>query len=136
MRKTVLLGLMLFALLVVAGCGSSSSSKSEEEEHSATPAEARAEIGEIRTLLADAVATYKSGDHDAAEQAVGDVYLEHYEEVEGPLGDRNHDLMEELEEQISTDLRTHMKDDKPVAEIDALMGEINTNLDQAEQELS
>ena len=63
---------------VAAGCGGSD----ESEEDSATPAEAVAEIGEIKTLLATAVDQVRAGDADAAEETVGDAYLEHFESVE------------------------------------------------------
>jgi hypothetical protein len=135
-------------LLVVAGCGSDSDSTSagdttvsttseeSEEEEEATPAQALAEIATIRTLLDEAVAQYASGDHSGAADAVGDIYLEHYEHVEGPLGDVNHDLMEEIEEKLSTDLRTSMEDGAEQSEIEALVSDIKSGLDQAEEELS
>jgi hypothetical protein len=137
-------------LVIVAGCGSDSDSaaagdtttasttteESEEEEEESTPAQALAEIATIRTLLDEAVTQYASGDHSGAADAVGDVYLEHYEHVEGPLGDVNHDLMEEIEEKLSTDLRTSMDDGAEQSEIDSLVSEIKSGLDQAEEELS
>jgi hypothetical protein len=135
-------------LLVVAGCGSDSDSTSagdttvsttseeSEEEEEATPAQALAEIATIRTLLDEAVAQYASGDHSGGADAVGDIYLEHYEHVEGPLGDVNHDLMEEIEEKLSTDLRTSMEDGAEQSEIEALVSDIKSGLDQAEEELS
>jgi hypothetical protein len=135
-------------LLVVAGCGSDSDSTSagdttvsttseeSEEEEEATPAQALAEIATIRTLLDEAVAQYASGDHSGAADAVGDIYLEHYEHVEGPLGDVNHDLMEEIEEKLSTDLRTSMEDGAEQSGIEALVSDIKAGLDQAEEELS
>ncbi len=127
-------------LLVVAGCGSDSESSSsgddESAEESSTPAQAVAEIVTIRALLDKAVTKYASGDHSGASDDVGDIYLEHYEHVEGPLGDVNHDLMEEIEEKLSTDLRTKMDDGAEQSEIDSLVSEIKSGLDQAEQELS
>jgi hypothetical protein len=108
----------------------------EAEEEESTPEHALAEIATIRTLLDDAVAQYQSGDHEAAADAVGDIYLEHYEKVEGPLGDVNHDLMEEIEEKLSTELRTSMEDGAEQSEIDMLVAEINSGLDEAEGELA
>jgi hypothetical protein len=145
LRALVLLALL--GVLVAAGCGSDSESSSsdesavetvtgeEAEEEASTPEQALAEIATIRTLLDNAVATYASGDQAGAADAVGDIYLEHYEKVEGPLGDVNHDLMEDLEEQISTELRTSMEDGAPQADIDALLTDIKSGLDQAEEEL-
>jgi len=113
--------------LAAAGCGGSD----ESEEESATPAEAVTEIGEIKTMLATAVDQVRSGDADAAEETVGDAYLEHFEKVEGPLGERDHDLMEELEEAISTDLRREIKAGKAVDEIESAVDEIEDDLERA-----
>ena len=135
------------SLLVVAGCGSDSepsaadettvtTTSEEEGEEESTPEQALAEIATIRSLLDDAVAQYQSGDHEAAADAVGDIYLEHYEKVEGPLGDVNHDLMEEIEEELSTDLRTAMEDGARQSEIDELVAEIRSGLDEAEEALA
>ncbi|NUT55010.1 MAG: hypothetical protein HOQ03_03365 [Thermoleophilia bacterium] len=124
----MLIVLIAALALAVAGCGGSDES---EEEESATPAEAVAEIGEIKTMLATAVDQVRSGDAKAAEETVGDAYLEHFEHVEHPLGEKDHELMEELEEAISTDLRNDIKDGKSADEISSAVDEINTDLDKA-----
>jgi high-affinity iron transporter len=116
----------------VAGCGGSDSDSSEEN---VTPAQAVAEIERIRMLLDDAVDDYRAGDRETAEETVGDAYLEHFEQVEGPLGERDHELMEELEEAISTELRNDMKAGEPVAEVEAFVAEIERELDQAVEAL-
>ena len=119
--------LATLVLGVTAGCGGSD----EAEEDAATPAEAVAEIGEIKTLLATAVDQVRAGDADAAEKTVGDAYLEHFEHVEAPLGERDQDLMEELEEAISTNLRSDIEDGKSADEIATRVDEIDANLDKA-----
>ncbi|HEY8104232.1 MAG TPA: hypothetical protein VIE18_06930 [Gaiellaceae bacterium] len=120
--------LVAIALLgIAAGCGGSD----EAEEESATPAEAVAEITEIKAMLATAVDQVRSGETEAAEETVGDAYLEHFEHVEGPLGEEDHDFMEELEEAISTDLRNDIKDGKPADEIAATVEEIDADLNRA-----
>jgi hypothetical protein len=127
-RLSSVLPLVLAALLLaVAGCGGSD----ESDEESATPAEAVAEIEEIKTMLATAVDQVDDGDAAAAEETVGDAYLEHFEHVEGPLGEKDHEFMEELEEAISTDLRNDIKDGKSATEIQAEVDEINADLDRA-----
>ena len=127
-RLSPVLLLVLAALvLVAAGCGGSD----ESDEESATPAEAVAEIAAIKTMLATAVDQVRDGDMEAAEETVGDAYLEHFEHVEGPLGERDHDFMEELEEAISTDLRNDIKDDRPIEEIEEAVAEIESDLDRA-----
>ena len=127
----VLLLALAALLLAVAGCGGSD----ESDEESATPAEAVAEIDEIKVLLARAVAEVRDGDSEAAEETVGDAYLEHFEHVEGPLGERDHELMEELEEAISTDLRNNIKAGKAADEIQEEVNEIRRELDRAVEAL-
>ena len=128
LRLCAVLSLLLATLvLVAAGCGGSD----ESEEDSATPAEAVTEIGEIKTLLGTAVDQVRSGDADAAEETVGDAYLEHFESVEDPLGERDHELMEELEEAISTDLRDDIKAGKSADEIATKVDEVKADLDKA-----
>jgi hypothetical protein len=129
LRLSAVLSLLLatLALGATAGCGGSD----EAEEDAATPAEAVAEIKEIKTLLATAVVQVRAGDADTAEETVGDAYLEHFEHVEAPLGDRDHDLMEELEEAISTNLREDIKDGKSADEIETAVDAIDADLDKA-----
>jgi hypothetical protein len=119
--------LATLVLGVTAGCGGSD----EADEDSATPAEAVAEIGEIKTLLATAVAQARAGDFETAEETVGDAYVDHFESVEAPLGERDQDLMEELEEAISTTLRNEIKDRKGADEIETTADEIDAKLDKA-----
>jgi hypothetical protein len=129
LRLSAVLPVLLatLALGLVAGCGGSD----ESDEESATPAEAVAEIGEIKTLLATAVDQVRAGDAETAEETVGNAYLEHFEHVEAPLGEKDHDLMEELEEAISTDLRNDIKDGKSADEIKTKVDEIEADLDRA-----
>ena len=130
MRRLPFVLLVLFSALLLtaaAGCGGDSG----DAEESATPAEAVTEIDEIRALLATAVEQVRAGDSDAAEETVGDAYLEHFEDVEAPLGERDHEFMEELEEAISTDLRNEIKAGKPAGEIAAHVDEIDADLDRA-----
>jgi hypothetical protein len=127
LSSVLLVPLAALLLLAAVGCGGSDDS----DEESATPAEAVAEIAEIKTMLSTAVEQVSDGDADAAEETVGDAYLEHFEHVEGPLGERDHDFMEELEEAISTDLRNDIKDGKSATEIQAEVDEINEDLDRA-----
>jgi hypothetical protein len=128
LRLSAVLSVLLATVALGAtGCGASD----ESEEDSATPAEAVTEIGELKTVLATAVDQVRAGDAVTAEQTVGDAYLEHFEPVEEPLGERDQDLMEELEEAISTTLREEIKDGRSVEVIEATVEEIDTNLDKA-----
>jgi hypothetical protein len=129
LRLSAVLPLLLatVALGVAAGCGGSE----ESEEESTTPAEAVAEIGEIKKLLDTAADQVREGDTEAAEETVGNAYLEHFEHVEGPLGEKDHEFMEELEEAISTDLRADIKAGKTADEIESTVNEIDADLDRA-----
>ena len=53
--------------------------------------------------------SYRAGDAEAAAETVGDAYLEHFEHVEAPLGDRDHELMEEIEHALATEIRDAIK---------------------------
>jgi len=127
--RTVLLLAALTGLLVVAGCGG----EDEEAEESATPAAAVQEIDQIKQLLDEALAQYRVGDAETAEETTGDAYLEHFEKVEGPLGEEDHEFMEELEHRISTEIRDEMKNGASVADVEKLIDETKTDLDQAQR---
>jgi hypothetical protein len=127
--RTVLLLAALTGLLVVAGCGG----EDEEAEESATPTEAVQEIDQIKQLLDEALAQYRVGDAETAEETTGDAYLEHFEKVEGPLGEEDHEFMEELEHRISTEIRDEMKNGASVADVERLIEETKTDLDQAQR---
>ena len=124
----------LLALSLVsfgAACGSGD----ESSEEDTTPAAAAAEIDTIKSMLDDALAKYKAGDAEAAEETVGDAYLEHFEEVEHPLEEVDEELMKDLEHTISTDIRTKMKDGAPASEIEQLIEQTKTDLDEAKSKL-
>jgi DNA anti-recombination protein RmuC len=128
MTKSLLtIALAAFAL-VPAGCGGSAEA---ESEGSVTPAEAVTEIGEIETLLDRAMDEYRSGDSEAAEETVGDAYLEHFEKVEHPLEEIDHEFMEKLEHTISTTIRERIKQGASVEEVEQLIGETKVELDHA-----
>ena len=127
--RTVLLLTAVAGTLSAAGCGGSDA---EAEDESPTPAQAAQEIDRIETLVDDALAQYRDGDAEAAEETVGDAYLEHFEKVEGPLGDEDHEFMEELEHRLSTEIRDEMKDDASVAEVEQLIGKTKQDLASAQ----
>jgi high-affinity iron transporter len=131
--KPVLSLLLVPAALALAACGSDS--KSEESDKGSTPATAIKEIGETRDALTAALATYKSGDHQAAEDQAAEAYVQHFEEVEGPLGDKDAELNEKLEEAISQDVRNAMKDGKPAAEVEQTVDAVLADLEKAEAAL-
>jgi high-affinity iron transporter len=118
------------------GCGSGdSSADSEAAEHQATPQQAVAEISAVRGGLAEALATYESGDHAAADEQVGTAYLEHFELVEGSLEEVDAELNEELEDGIREHLRELMKEDAPDARVHKLVDRLDAQLEQAKAAL-
>jgi predicted lipid-binding transport protein (Tim44 family) len=130
MRTFVLALLALTLVGAGAGCGSD-----DADEADVTPAAAAAEIDTIKSMLDDALAKYEDGDAEAAEELVGDAYLEHFEEVEHPLEEADEELMEELEHTISTEIRTKMKDGAPAAEVEQLIVVTKADLDRAKAAL-
>ena len=130
MRTLVLALLALTLVGLGAGCGSD-----DADEADVTPAAAAAEIDTIKSMLDDALAKYEDGDAEAAEELVGDAYLEHFEEVEHPLEEADEELMEDLEHTISTEIREQMKDGAPAAEVAQLIAATKADLDRAKAAL-
>jgi len=128
--RPVVAALALVSSLALAACGSDGGGKTEEEN--ATPAQARAEIGEVRAALDSAVAAMKEGDPKAAENAVSEGYLQHFEKVEGPLEKVDAELNEKLEDGIREDLRDDIKARKPAAEVEQAVEALLADLDKAE----
>jgi len=140
MRTFVLALLALSLVSLGAACGSDDESSAaattaESSEEDTTPAAAAAEIDTIKSMLDDALAKYEAGDTEAAEETVGDAYLEHFEKVEHPLEEVDEELMKDLEHTISTDIRTKMKNGAPASEIEQLIEQTKTDLDEAKSKL-
>jgi len=131
--RPVVAALALASSLALAACGSDGGGKTEEEN--ATPAQARAEIGEVRAALDSAVAAMKEGDPKAAENAVSEGYLQHFEKVEGPLEKVDAELNEKLEDGIRENLRAKIRDGGSVAEVTRMISAIKGDLATAEQKL-
>ena len=130
MRKGLWIAAAAVAALALAGAGCGS-----DNDGDSAASEALAEIGEVRSLLEQAGGQYADGDAEAAEETVGDAYLEHFEEVEEPLEEENEELMEELEVLISTTIRDRIKAGAPAAEVEGLIAEAQQKLDDAENAL-
>jgi hypothetical protein len=131
----------LVASLALAACGSDEDTSSsggqsaEPAEESATPAQARVEIGEVRAALDSALASLREGDAKAAEEAVSEGYLQHFEKVEGPLDKVDHELNEELEDGIREELRDTIRNGGSVDQVTKMITELKADLDTAEQKL-
>jgi hypothetical protein len=131
MRRTMVILVLMLGAVALAGTACGSSGDDEET----TPAAAVAEIDEIKAMLDTGLAQYRSGDQEAADTTVGDAYLEHFEHVEDPLGERDHELMEDLEHRISTEIRDEMKDGTPPDQVATLIAETKADLDTAKARL-
>jgi hypothetical protein len=131
MRRTMVILVLMLGAVALAGtaCGSS------DEDEETSSAAAVAEIDEIKAMLDTGLAQYRSGDQEAADTTVGDAYLEHFEHVEDPLGERDHELMEDLEHRISTEIRDEMKDGTPPDQVATLIAETKADLDTAKARL-
>ena len=118
--------------LALTACGGGSGSP---ERDGTSPATALREVRETRDALTQALATYKNGDRTGAQEQVAEAYVSHFEEVEGPLDTRDHELNEDLEHAISDELRADMKAGKPAAAIETEVKAIVADLDKAEAAL-
>jgi hypothetical protein len=132
--RLVLTSFTAAATLGLAACGSDSSSTAPARE-GVSPATARREVAATRTALNEALATYRGGDRAAAADQVGEAYVSHFEEVEGPLEDRDDTLKESLEHAIGGELRASMKAGRPVRVVEAQVRAIVADLDTAEAAL-
>src|SRR5215213_11225499 len=120
-------------VLALSACGSDDD-KAEEPEATASPDRALTEIAAVRLRLDRAVEQMKAGDKAAADDTVSEAYLQHFEKVEGPLEERDHELNEELEESISQELRDKIKTGS-AKDVQAFVKEIEGDLTTAEGKL-
>jgi high-affinity iron transporter len=137
MRKTIPMVLALTGL-IAAGCGGSSDSSGDGDANEAAAVSAKdagAEIDVVRNGLAASLTAYRNGDEAQAEELATDAYLEHFELVERPLGRRDRELNERLEEQIRGELRELLRDGAPVARVATLVERIHRELDEAQRAL-
>jgi hypothetical protein len=132
--RSAFVSLAVVSALALSACGGESESE-QAAEQSATPAEARAEIGEVRKALDTAVAQLGEGDAKAADNTVSEGYLEHFEKVEGPLEKVDGELNAKLEDSIREELREKIQDGGSVAEVTRMVSAIKIDLATAEQKL-
>jgi hypothetical protein len=132
--RTAFVSFALVSALALAACGGESESEKAAEQN-ATPAQARAEIGEVRKALDTAVSQLEEGNAKAADNTVSEGYLQHFEKVEGPLGKVDGELNERLEDSIREELREKIQDGGSVAEVTQMVNAIKADLATAEQKL-
>src|SRR5215210_6879323 len=132
--RTALTTLAAASGLALAACGSDDKSSGSTAEQS-TPTTDIAEIGRTKAGLDKAVAQLRGGDKKAAEETVSETYLQHFEKVEGPLGEVDPELNEKLEDAIKGDLRKEIRDGAPVAKVRKHVDQLKADLDTAEEKL-
>ena len=138
LRHLLMLVAAIAALgLIAAGCGDDDSDDAAEqaEETALTPEQAIEEIALVRQGIDEGLTAYEEGDAAAAEEAVTDAYLEHFELVEPPLEEADEELNEELEVLIRETLAGAIAAGDPVKDVEKLVDEANSGLDEAEAAL-
>lgn len=119
-------------LLFMASPASVYAQESEAATAESASREPIAIINEIRTLMTQANNQYAAQDFVGAEASVQTAYLDHYEFLEGPLAALDPELMEATEILIRETLIGAIQDRAPLTEVQSLINNVNTNLDQAE----
>jgi hypothetical protein len=133
-RARTVAAVAVITALLPSACGGEDDSTTEAAREQSTPAKAIAEIDETSSGLDQAVQQLQAGDTKAAKETVAETYLQHFEEVEGPLGDVDPELNEKLEEAISTELRADIGKES-VKNIKARVEELKAELATAKQKL-
>src|SRR4051794_4216289 len=113
--------------VALAACGSDSKSS----EKGPTAATAVEEIKAVKAGLDEAVAQLRAGNAAAAEETVANTYVDHFENVEDPLDKVDHELKEELEDGISTELRAEIKNGASAAKVKRHVSALKADLDTA-----
>lgn len=88
---------------------------------------------EIERLLNEAKTEYHNGNTQLAFDLVSEAYIDNYEFIEGPLGEVDHDLMEKIEIDMREELRSMIKSNASIVEIDAQIDGILIDLAAAKQ---
>lgn len=135
-RKTTSI-LLLTASLGLVACGGNDDDKVSEEAKAAqsTPAEAAKEAELAKTKLDEAVNTYREGDRKTASTQIADAYLEHFEDVEGPLEKIDETLNEKIEEEMSEELRKLADQGVEVSVLAKRVAAVQADLDTAIEKL-
>jgi flagellar motility protein MotE (MotC chaperone) len=131
--RTAIAAFTACAALGLVACGGEDEESSQSEE--STPAQAVAEIGEVRAALDRAIDQVRAGDRQAADETLSEGYLQHFEKVEGPLEKVDEELNEGLEDLLRDDLRARVKAGAAVAEIQSMVSQAKADLATAETKL-
>jgi high-affinity iron transporter len=133
--KTASAGVIAVLTLALTACGGDDGETTEVAEATVTPEAAIGEIALVRQGLDQALAQYREDDAAGAADTVDETYLQHFELVEGPLEEADAELNEELEEQIREELTSEIESGAAMSEVEALVTEIDSGLDEAKAAL-
>ncbi len=86
----------------------------------------------IDRLLITAQAAYANGDSELAHELVGTAYLDNYEFLEAPIGEKNNFMMKEIENAMREDLRNMIEAGAAGNLVDAQIQMLVSELDKAE----
>jgi hypothetical protein len=133
MESTVFSMSLTILLLFGYGFGLNVSNAQESEAEERKPVVI---ITEIRSLLNQTMTEVQNQNFSGASALAEEAYLENYEFIEAPLAEQNETIMEETEVMLREQLRDQVKGDDHDADVQRLVEQINSNLDQAEELLS
>jgi hypothetical protein len=88
-------------------------------------------INNIKSLLTQLIAEYRSQNYQGAESIAIEAYLENYEFIEAPIAQHDQQLMEQTEVMLREELRQMITDRVPIEQVEQHIAMINANLDRA-----
>jgi hypothetical protein len=131
--RSALSAIAVGSVVALTACGNDKNESASEPKVSNE--QAITEVEATRNGLSEALDKSKAGRDQEADNLASEAYLQHFEKVEGPLEEANHELNEQLEESISQEYRAKLKAGDTAGAED-LLAEINRNLTLAAGELS
>lgn len=87
-------------------------------------------INSIESILDQVSTNYRDGNQDTAFSLATKAYLDKYEYIEGPLAQKDKELMEKIELMMRIDLRSMIKNGEPIENIDSKIDSIKTELNK------
>lgn len=93
-------------------------------------------INKIHDLLNKILEQYEVGNHEEANNLVKITYQANFESIKDEIEKHNEELVKNIEENLRERLRQSITEKVPLQEIQQLIGELNNNLNRAQQLLS
>lgn len=88
-------------------------------------------VAEINSLLDELVEAYEAGDAERAAELSAEAYLENYEVIEAAVIENAPDVNAELEPLLGAELRRQIQDGAPVEDINDMVEQVRSLLDDA-----